>query len=61
MQSGVIRCVGIPADASVLDCGLCHVVFTLGACQHRCGAQREEESNLMEMLTETNQTSNYQD
>lgn len=25
MQSGVVRCVGIPADATVSDCGLCHV------------------------------------
>lgn len=37
MPLGVIRCVGIPADASVLDCGVCHVVSTLEASQHQCG------------------------
>lgn len=37
MPLGVIRCVGIPADASVLDCGVCPVVSTLEASQHQCG------------------------
>lgn len=37
MPLGVIRYVGIPADASVLDCGVCDVVSTLEASRHQCG------------------------